>query len=147
MKICNVCKKEKALSEFSKNARKKDGYQYTCRECTSEYAKGHYKKNKKAYAISSDAARLRSVEKKRDYIYRYYMENPCVDCGNDDVRVLQSDHIYPAEKSYEIAKLVNSGYSLESLISELSKCVTRCANCHQIRTAEQLGLWRHNYVV
>jgi hypothetical protein len=145
MKTCSVCKLDKPFEEFSKNARKKDGYNYDCKECHREYAKTHYKGNKEAYQAAATIARDASVERKREFLYKYYQENPCVDCGTADVRVLQSDH--QGDKKYEISRLVSSGYSLNTLKAELAKCVTRCANCHQIRTAEQFGLWRHNYVV
>lgn len=145
MKTCSVCKQEKELSEFSKNPRKKDGYSYDCKACHSEYARAHYQQNKETYRVSAYAARDRSVVKKRAFIYEYYQNHPCVDCGISDVRVLQSDHL--GDKKHEIAQLVNSGYSMKTLIDELAKCVTRCANCHQIKTAEQFGLWRHNYVI
>jgi vacuolar-type H+-ATPase subunit I/STV1 len=34
MKICTKCKIEKPFSEFRKKSVHKDGYQYTCKECT-----------------------------------------------------------------------------------------------------------------
>lgn len=44
-KICNKCKEEKELSEFNKTKNSKDGYQYKCRLCFSEYNKQRYLEN------------------------------------------------------------------------------------------------------
>ncbi|QZE11228.1 HNH endonuclease [Streptomyces phage Forrest] len=145
MKTCTKCENEKPLTEFNKNSRKKDGLSYWCKTCTRAYGKNHYSTNKETYAVNSAAARQTSVERKREYLHAYYLEHPCVDCGITDVRVLQSDH--QRDKKYDVCRLVSGGWSLETLKAELEKCVTRCANCHQIRTAEQFGLWRHNYGV
>lgn len=38
-KVCNVCGKEKPLSEFNKDCTKKDGYRNQCRECTAKKRK------------------------------------------------------------------------------------------------------------
>jgi hypothetical protein len=37
MKTCNKCKQEKQLIQFSKNKHFKDGYEYWCKLCKSEY--------------------------------------------------------------------------------------------------------------
>jgi hypothetical protein len=36
---CIKCKKEKNISEFSRNLKKKDGINKICKECHSEYRK------------------------------------------------------------------------------------------------------------
>lgn len=45
-KICYKCKIEKSVSEFHKNCRKLDGYDYLCKECRKENAAKYYKANK-----------------------------------------------------------------------------------------------------
>ena len=56
----------------------------------------------------------------------------CVDCGNEDVLVLDFDHVR-GQKDKNINVLVRSRYSKRRIIQELRKCQTRCANCHVIR--------------
>jgi len=46
-KICNVCKKEKILSEFCKNKRAKDKVDYTCKECNNKKGNLYRQKYKK----------------------------------------------------------------------------------------------------
>jgi DNA repair exonuclease SbcCD ATPase subunit len=71
MKICNTCKTEKELTEFSKSKKHKDGYLNKCRECTNEYNRLNYEKNlekrrqqyKKLYDVNRDDI----LEKKKLY--------------------------------------------------------------------------------
>lgn len=60
-KTCCKCNESKDLDCFSKNKKKKDGYNSICRECHSKYRKEHYQKNK---------------EKVYEQVYRYREENP-----------------------------------------------------------------------
>ena len=72
----------------------------------------------------------------RDYVAAYLSTHPCVDCGESDSAVLTFDHV-SGEKSNDIASMVNTGESLESIMSEIQKTEIRCYNCHVIRTHEQ----------
>lgn len=56
MKICNKCKSEKPIIEFSKNKKCKEGYENICKECKNILAKIHYRDNivhKKQYYINN----------------------------------------------------------------------------------------------
>jgi hypothetical protein len=65
----------------------------------------------------------------------------CVDCGVDDVRVLEFDHI--DSKRFNVTKGAWLGYSVERLRSEIERCAVRCTNCHRLRTAERNGSFRY----
>ena len=55
MKTCKKCKVEKDESEFSKRTRNKDGLDYRCKSCLSEYRQtDDYKAYKKAYQQTDD---------------------------------------------------------------------------------------------
>jgi len=58
----------------------------------------------------------------------------CIDCGEKDLRVLDSDHVR-GKKLYEISDLLARPLSV--LFAELDKCDTRCANCHRRITDER----------
>jgi ribosomal protein S27AE len=45
-KWCYSCKKVKLITEFHKNKRSSDGFNSMCKECTSEYKKSYYLKNR-----------------------------------------------------------------------------------------------------
>lgn len=68
----------------------------------------------------------------RDYMDNYKKLHPCIDCGEDDYRVLQFDHIDPLTKVNTITKL-GANSSLTAVIEEINKCQVRCANCHQLK--------------
>jgi len=55
----------------------------------------------------------------------------CIDCGIDDIRVLDFHHRDRQEKELGIAKAYS--YSLERIMNETAKCDILCANCHRIR--------------
>lgn len=60
MKRCSMCGVEKDVTEFSRNATRKDGLQNKCKNCASEYGKQHYADN---------------LDKIRERKKRYYIEN------------------------------------------------------------------------
>lgn len=74
--------------------------------------------------------------KARSWIKAYLQNHPCVDCGEDDIRVLEFDHIDPSQKEFTISRGVADGRGLKSIKAEVEKCEVRCANCHRIRTME-----------
>ncbi len=74
-------------------------------------------------------------------VLAYLQGHPCVDCGNDDVRVLEFDHRDVTAKEAPVALLARDAYSAERIMREIRRCDVRCANCHRIRTHHQLGWW------
>jgi hypothetical protein len=77
-------------------------------------------------------------------VVRSVMEaGACVDCGNDDIMVLEFDHV--ARKTAPISRAIRNEYSLARLSRELDACELRCANCHRLRTAERRGGFRHHH--
>lgn len=75
-------------------------------------------------------------QRAKDFVTAYLSEHPCVDCGETDSSVLTFDHVRE-KKSNDIANMVNTGRSLESIRSEIEKTEVRCFNCHVMRTHEQ----------
>lgn len=75
------------------------------------------------------------------FIYIYFKQNPCVDCGIDDPRVLHFDHVR-GEKSRAVSDLVRRYHSLKRVQEEIKKCDVRCANCHAIKTATDFGYYK-----
>src|SRR5690242_16950920 len=45
-KVCSNCKEWQPVSEFSRQAFSKDGYQSWCKVCIRENSRRHYKKNR-----------------------------------------------------------------------------------------------------
>lgn len=125
-KICTKCGKEKPLSEFSKNARKRDGYQCACKECMAEYNRIHYLKNKEIYNIKAANQSKECVE----YMRSIKEQLKCSKCGENRWWMLDFHHINPKEKENTVANLAHSG-SIQKVKNEIEKCIVLCANCHR----------------
>lgn len=95
-------------------------------EKNKEYQREWYKKNKQEQIRRNKIIQA----KKALFIREYKQNNPCIKCGEKDIRCLQFHHINPNTKILEICKLVKNNVSLEKIINEVSKCVILCANCH-----------------
>ena len=72
----------------------------------------------------------------------YLAENPCIDCGEEDIRVLEFDHRPGVVKVAEVTRMADSGLNWPIVMAEISKCDVRCANCHRRRTAERGRWWK-----
>jgi hypothetical protein len=90
-----------------------------------EYYEGH-KEQELRYKAERQVSKR---EEARHFVYTYLKEHPCIDCGEPDPMVLTFDHINGIKKM-NISQMVNQGYSLEAIRSEMAICVVRCANCH-----------------
>ncbi len=65
----------------------------------------------------------------------------CSDCGNEDHRVFEFDHI-ENNKLDNVSQLLLGGYSWEVIEREVNKCEVVCANCHRIRTFTRQNNYR-----
>lgn len=80
------------------------------------------------------------------YLIDYLIKHPCVDCGEDNILVLEFDHKDPANKLTEVNKLIKNRSTLESLKEEIKKCEVRCANCHRVKTQIESNSWKLRYL-
>jgi len=111
---------------------------YSDPEDERAYQHLHYERNKELYKSRAIASRAKQRLEQRLLIRRYLETHPCVDCGNADIRVLQFDHIERGSDVVRVARLIGAR---KKLLAEFEKCDVRCANCHMIRTGEQLN-WK-----
>jgi len=101
------------------------------------YQRSHYQRNKELYKRRALASREQQRRKHRLFIRQYLESHPCADCGNADIRVLQFDHVERGPDNRRISSLIGTH---KKLLAEIERCEVRCANCHMIRTGEQL-MW------
>lgn len=141
MKLCSSCGAEKNLSDFGKNKSRKNGLQSECKQCRNQKRREWYSKNQQVQIERTYNSRIKRKKKTLLQLIDYYRNNPCIDCGETDWRVLDSDHQH--SKEFGISKMFTFGYSWEKISLELEKCETRCANCHRKRTANQLGWYSY----
>ncbi len=140
-KVCSRCRKEKELSEFTKKSSNKSGYNASCRECTRLFSKKHYKDNKEYYLKKARKRNEEFTPVLMRLVLDHFKENPCIDCGESDWRLLEFDHI--GDKKHNISEMIRAGYSPETLKKEIDKCEVRCVKCHRIKTIEQFGWYKY----
>lgn len=147
VKICVICREEFPLSFFNKRTASPDGKQNVCRECNKARSKSYYLNNhdKHRKAVRARSRRVSAENRQRvgDYLYTH----PCVDCGANDIRILDFDHLEKDKKSYDISRLLRAGTAWLTIQREIEKCEVRCRNCHTLKTYERLGTtWRTEYM-
>lgn len=143
MKTCGRCNKEKALEDFAWRNKSKGTKQPYCKPCRKEIdAKRYSESETRRKSIKDNRKALR--ERNLDYVRSYLVSHPCVDCGFEDIRCLDFDHL--RDKSKNVSLLARVPVSLENLKIEIEKCEVRCANCHRITTYERAG-WTYASMV
>jgi 5-methylcytosine-specific restriction endonuclease McrA len=110
----------------------------------ARYAIEHREKNRQKYRDANKRSGERRRDAAREFLVEYLLQNPCVDCGEDDIVVLEFDHLDPSQKLFTLGVGASSGdYSLKKIEEEIAKCAVRCANCHRKKTARDRGYFRH----
>lgn len=142
-KRCGICKKSKPLSDFNRKASRPDGLQVVCRDCNRESSRNYYQRNREHHIRVIRARNDMQRSAGRAFVGEYLREHPCVDCGNDDIRVLDFDHRPGVDKRDGVMRLVSDGFGLTAIDEEIAKCEVRCRNCHAIVTYERMPrTWR-----
>jgi hypothetical protein len=127
-RTCTKCGETKDIEEFLWSIRGVKRHS-RCRTCRNEERMERYKKNKESELEYKYDRQVRKREEALHYVFEYLSTHPCTDCGIADPYVLTFDHI-TGNKKMNISQMVNQGYSLEAIQTEISECVVRCANCH-----------------
>jgi hypothetical protein len=134
MKKCTQCLESKNLDEFSWRNKSKGTKQSLCKTCAKSRDARLYKQGKKSGATIEQSRAIRA--RNRAWLRQYLESNPCVDCGEKDIRVLEFDHLPQFVKTANVSELASS--SLARIQAEIAKCEVVCANCHKRRTYGRL---------
>jgi hypothetical protein len=111
------------------------------REKRREASRRHYAKHREKVIAKAKVYSKAAKNRIRAYINAYLEANPCVDCGETNVVVLEFDHVSD-DKKFNISDATRHGYSMDKVTAEIAKCEVRCANCHRKKTYERGG-WAH----
>jgi hypothetical protein len=98
-----------------------------CLLCYREWARNYTKTGTKRYELKRSNKNKSRQETRHKAIE--YLGRKCCDCGIDDERVFEFDHVVPGPN---ISGCMD--FCWERLKIELDKCELVCANCHCIRT-------------
>lgn len=142
MRICNKCMVEKEIVEFAFKRKEKNERRKICKDCCHKYQKIHYQKNKNWYIKRAKTNGKKQRERNQLYLLDYLKSKKCIDCGNNDVRVLEFDHQRGVDKKNNIADMMHH-FSWKKILEEIEKCDIRCANCHRIKTMKQTDCYKN----
>lgn len=142
-KICNKCKKQQPLENFPYKNKAEGIRQGWCRSCKSIHGRARYAKRKDIIIQQKKMYKRKCRAENEIKLYNYLIKHPCVDCGSSDPRAMQFDHVRD-NKIFNIAERSFS-YPWPTILKEIAKCETRCASCHQIKTASERGFWISPY--
>ena len=116
-KVCKICGRELPLSMFDEN-------RHQCKDC------------RKAHRAQA----TRRQNRQGDWLN--LQKTSCVVCGESEPICIDFHHINPEEKEFTIGK--HRSRSREWILTEISKCVCLCANCHRKLHAGLINL--ENYI-
>lgn len=138
---CPRCGVTKNLNAFYKSRRNKNGKTTYCKKCTLAYVNLAYAENLHGIRERKRRGRNSLIGKTRKIILEHLKKHPCVDCGEDNIIVLDFDHRDPADKHFTIGG-GSTARKPESIKKEIQKCDVRCSNCHRKKTAKERNSWR-----
>ena len=93
-------------------------------------------RNRGRYIERSHRRKQKLWADRTQLLLEYFVEHPCVDCGETDPVVLEFDHL--RDKRFTIgAKLAT--YPWADILAEIGKCDVVCANCHRAADSPPSG--------
>lgn len=112
----------------ARNARRWEDPEY--RKKSLEWQRQRRKRN-------GATADLRRSRQRLQRIVDEWKRHGCIDCGYDDIRAVDPDHLDSGTKDGHVSRLVQLCASAARIRAELAKCVPRCARCHRRITQQQ----------
>jgi hypothetical protein len=136
---CGDCRAFRSIFEFSYKYRERGVFQSYCKVCARRRSRDHYVRNTAAYKLRVAKNNQRARSENRRKLLEYLALRACVDCGLQNLAVLEFDHRAPSQKTRDVSTMVQRGFAWSTILNEMSKCDIVCANCHRRRTARQFN--------
>lgn len=112
-----------------------------CRSCINARRRQQYRQ-RSAEQSAVAAARVQARRQlAREWVAAYLHEHPCSSCGEQDIILLDFDHLDPGTKRRSVSCMVSTGHSLKAVQEEVAKCRVLCVACHRYETAQQQRWW------
>jgi hypothetical protein len=104
-----------------------------CHRCRSAERGGSWRLD--PASIERNARLTPGERRNMAYVRDLLFRARCVDCGRDELIVLEFDHV--GTKRASVIVLARRGCSLEVLRTEIARCEVRCGNCHRRKTLRE----------
>jgi len=75
LKVCNKCKIEKSITDYSIDKRNTDGFKSVCKVCLSQYKKEYSKANKEKILEYNAKYKQENQDKIKNYAKKWYTDN------------------------------------------------------------------------
>ena len=120
-KRCSRCSELKDLSEFTFKNEARGWLHGFCRGCHKKWNRAHYERNRSTYIANAQRNSAVYHADNLRHVIDYLLRHACIDCGEDDLIVLEFDHRDPSTKRMAVSSLLR--YSSWSAIdAEIAKC-------------------------
>lgn len=130
MKYCTgECGRFLPLNEFNVNNKKPDGLQPFCKDCSNRRNREWYQKNKAAKIARSTKERKIRRTRRKEAVWSKAEELGCLFCPEADRVVLDFHHL--EGKEFNISEAIATDVAWNRILSELTKCIVVCSNCHR----------------
>lgn len=140
-KKCIGCSQSKAIAQFNFKDKAGSRRNARCKLCSRKQVMKSYYRRRRYYVRQAAIRNRRHYKAVTQFIYNYLLSHPCVDCGVNDPRVLQFDHVR-GRKDREVSNMLRARLSLQRIDEEIKKCEVRCANCHSVKTAQERNYYK-----
>jgi formate-dependent nitrite reductase cytochrome c552 subunit len=128
VKTCTRCGKTKPLDQFPPRRRGEPRLQ------------GWYQRNR---SRTIAAVGQRNISRRTQARSRAgAVRRECVDCGETNPLLIDFDHLW--DKRADVSYMIHAGFSWTRIEAEIDKCEVRCANCHALKTAHEVGNYKTN---
>ena len=120
MKTCTSCKKEQHDEAFE----------------VCNVIAGKVYRRRKCQKCKRAITNLRR-NRLRAWLNDYKKNLACERCGFADYCALEFHHHRRGEKDFNVADMIRSGFSIDTMRREIQKCIVLFSNCHQIEHYEK----------
>ena len=142
MKQCVSCLVWKEEDEFNWRYKSLGIRHPTCRDCHKVHRDKWYQEHREQELERVKVRKQNKRDEARIYVYKYLSTHSCIECGENDPRVLEFHHRHGKDK--EVSTLILGGYLISTIQAEIDKCDVLCANCHRKKTMDERGWFRCN---
>jgi len=105
-----------------------------CKNCKKIYDREYHTNRNKEQLKRKLFLQKQRVLENRKKLYQYFLEHPCIICGENRVPCLQFHHLDMDNKEFTISNSLNKSW--KNIKKEIDKCIVLCANCHSVQTAK-----------
>lgn len=149
VKVCTNCKEELPRTSFDpRKGRGIYSLKSWCKSCSVSHNKlWRQTFGRETYLNKRRELRAKKTKSKYQLLIAYLQIHPCIDCNEKDILVLEFDHLNSDSKLADVSQMINNGVSWTRVEQEIEKCVVRCRNCHQRKTAKERNSWKYRLLV